>query len=71
VLSQYDDPAHATELFQDGVSGGLLLKERIAVPGQLADAVRQVAAAARSSTRASWRRCWPRASARAAARCTT
>jgi DNA-binding NarL/FixJ family response regulator len=44
ILSQYDDPAHAAELLQDGVSGrAYLLKERIAVPGQLADAVRQVA----------------------------
>jgi DNA-binding NarL/FixJ family response regulator len=45
VLSQYDDPAHATALFQDGVAGrAYLLKERVAQPGQLADAVRTVAA---------------------------
>jgi DNA-binding NarL/FixJ family response regulator len=45
VLSQYDDPAHATALLEDGVAGrAYLLKERIAVPGQLADAVRAVAA---------------------------
>jgi DNA-binding NarL/FixJ family response regulator len=45
VLSQYDDPAHATTLLQDGVSGrAYLLKERVAQPGQLADAVRAVAA---------------------------
>jgi DNA-binding NarL/FixJ family response regulator len=45
VLSQYDDPAHATALLQDGVAGrAYLLKERVAQPGQLADAVRAVAA---------------------------
>ncbi len=44
VLSQYDDPAHATALLQDGVAGrAYLLKERVAQPGQLADAVRAVA----------------------------
>ncbi|HST80852.1 MAG TPA: response regulator transcription factor [Kineosporiaceae bacterium] len=44
VLSQYDDPAHATALLADGVAGrAYLLKERIAQPGQLADAVRAVA----------------------------
>jgi DNA-binding NarL/FixJ family response regulator len=44
VLSQYDDPAHATALLSDGVAGrAYLLKERIAQPGQLADAVRAVA----------------------------
>jgi DNA-binding NarL/FixJ family response regulator len=45
VLSQYDDPSHATMLLQDGVAGrAYLLKERVAQPGQLADAVRAVAA---------------------------
>ncbi|MEV6930077.1 response regulator transcription factor [Dactylosporangium sp. NPDC051485] len=44
VLSQYDDPAHSTALLQDGVAGrAYLLKERVAQPGQLADAVRAVA----------------------------
>ena len=44
VLSQYDDPAHATALLQDGVARrGYLLKERVAQPGQLVDAVRAVA----------------------------
>jgi DNA-binding NarL/FixJ family response regulator len=44
VLSQYDDPAHATALLEDGVAGrAYLLKERVAQPGQLADAVRAVA----------------------------
>ena len=44
VLSQYDDPAHATALFRDGVAGrAYLLKERVAQPGELADAVRAVA----------------------------
>jgi DNA-binding NarL/FixJ family response regulator len=44
VLSQYDDPAHATALLQDGVARrAYLLKERVAQPGQLADAVRSVA----------------------------
>ena len=44
VLSQYDDPAHATALFRDGVAGrAYLLKERVARPGELADAVRAVA----------------------------
>jgi DNA-binding NarL/FixJ family response regulator len=44
VLSQYDDPAHATALLQDGVARrAYLLKERVAQPGQLAEAVRAVA----------------------------
>ncbi|MGI5243953.1 response regulator transcription factor [Dactylosporangium sp. CA-139066] len=44
VLSQYDDPAHSTALLQDGVAGrAYLLKERLAQPGQLAEAVRAVA----------------------------
>jgi DNA-binding NarL/FixJ family response regulator len=44
VLSQYDDPAHATALLRDGVARrAYLLKERVAQPGQLVDAVRAVA----------------------------
>jgi DNA-binding NarL/FixJ family response regulator len=44
ILSQYDDPAHATALLEDGVTRrAYLLKERVAMPGQLADAVRAVA----------------------------
>src|SRR5262249_57068422 len=44
VLSQYDDPAHAAALFGDGVAHrAYLLKERVAQPGQLAEAVRAVA----------------------------
>ena len=43
VLSQYDDPAHAIALFGDGVAArAYLLKERVAQPGQLAEAVRAV-----------------------------
>lgn len=45
VLSQYDDPVHAVALLEDGVAGrAYLLKERVALPGELADAVRAVAA---------------------------
>ena len=45
VLSQYDEPSHAMALLQDGVAGrAYLLKERVAQPGQLADAVRAVVA---------------------------
>jgi DNA-binding NarL/FixJ family response regulator len=45
VLSQYDEPSHAVALLQDGVAGrAYLLKERVAQPGQLAEAVRAVAA---------------------------
>jgi DNA-binding NarL/FixJ family response regulator len=45
VLSQYDEPRHAVALLEDGVAGrAYLLKERVAQPGQLADAVRAVAA---------------------------
>jgi DNA-binding NarL/FixJ family response regulator len=45
VLSQYDDPDNAVALLEDGVAGrAYLLKERVALPGQLADAVRAVAA---------------------------
>lgn len=44
VLSQYDDPAYATALLRDGVARrAYLLKERVAQPGQLAEAVRAVA----------------------------
>src|SRR5262245_66588324 len=43
VLSQYDDPAHGVALFSDGVARrAYLLKERVAPPGQLAEAVRAV-----------------------------
>ena len=45
ILSQYDEPSHALALLQDGVAArAYLLKERVAQPGQLADAVRAVAA---------------------------
>jgi DNA-binding NarL/FixJ family response regulator len=45
VLSQYVDPGYATALLRDGSAGrAYLLKERISQPGQLADAVRTVAA---------------------------
>lgn len=45
VLSSRDDPQHALDLLADGASGrAYLLKERVAQPGQLVDAVRQVAA---------------------------
>lgn len=45
VLSQYVDPGYATALLADGSAGrAYLLKERISEPGQLADAVRTVAA---------------------------
>jgi DNA-binding NarL/FixJ family response regulator len=44
ILSQYDDPSHAAALLADGVDGrAYLLKERVAEPGQLANAVRAVA----------------------------
>ena len=44
VLSQYDEPAHAIGLLRDGVAGrAYLLKERVAQPGQLAEAIRAVA----------------------------
>jgi DNA-binding NarL/FixJ family response regulator len=44
VLSQYDEPSHALALLQDGVAGrAYLLKERVAQPGQLVDAVQAVA----------------------------
>jgi DNA-binding NarL/FixJ family response regulator len=45
VLSQYVDPAYATALLAEGSAGrAYLLKERISQPGQLASAVRTVAA---------------------------
>lgn len=45
VLSSRDDPQHALDLLADGAHGrAYLLKERVAEPGQLVDAVRQVAA---------------------------
>jgi DNA-binding NarL/FixJ family response regulator len=45
VLSSRDDPQHALDLLADGANGrAYLLKERVAEPGQLVDAVRQVAA---------------------------
>ena len=44
VLSSRDDPQHALDLLQDGAGGrGYLLKERVAQPGQLVAAVREVA----------------------------
>ncbi len=44
ILSQYDDPSHATALLADGVARrAYLLEERVAEPGQLASAVRAVA----------------------------
>ncbi len=45
VLSQYLDPGYATALLAAGSAGrAYLLKERVSEPGQLADAVRTVAA---------------------------
>jgi DNA-binding NarL/FixJ family response regulator len=44
VLSQYADPGYASTLLDGGTEGrAYLLKERVAEPGQLADAVRAVA----------------------------
>jgi DNA-binding NarL/FixJ family response regulator len=44
VLSSRDDPQHALDLLEDGASGrAYLLKERVAQPGQLVHAVREVA----------------------------
>jgi DNA-binding NarL/FixJ family response regulator len=44
VLSQYAEPAYATELFAAGTARrAYLLKERVSEPNQLADAVRSVA----------------------------
>jgi DNA-binding NarL/FixJ family response regulator len=45
VLSAYVEPHYALRLVESGASGtGYLLKERVADPGELADAVRRVAA---------------------------
>ncbi|MCA1711595.1 MAG: response regulator [Actinobacteria bacterium] len=45
VLSQYDDPGYAAELFRGGSSRrGYLLKEHVADPGVLASAIRAVSA---------------------------
>ena len=45
VLSQYAEPEYASSLLNGGSAGrGYLLKERISEPGQLADAIRTVAA---------------------------
>ena len=44
VLSSRDDPQHALDLLETGSSGrAYLLKERVAEPGQLLDAVNEVA----------------------------
>ena len=45
VLSAHVEPHYAMRLVESGASGtGYLLKERVADPGELADAVRRVAA---------------------------
>ncbi|MFI7586193.1 response regulator [Spongisporangium articulatum] len=45
VLSQYAEPAYASSLLEGGSSGrAYLLKHRVSEPGQLAEAVRTVAA---------------------------
>jgi DNA-binding NarL/FixJ family response regulator len=45
VLSQHDEPEYALKLLEDGArSRGYLLKDRLLEPGQLAAAVREVAA---------------------------
>ena len=45
VLSQHDDPAYAMRVFGDGVARrGYLLKDHVAAPDQLAQAIRTVAA---------------------------
>jgi adenylate cyclase len=45
VLSQFDDPEYAVALLAEGSAGyGYLLKDRVAEPGQLAGAIRTVAA---------------------------
>jgi DNA-binding NarL/FixJ family response regulator len=45
VLSAYVEPHYAMQLVESGAAGtGYLLKERVADPGELADAVRRVAA---------------------------
>jgi class 3 adenylate cyclase len=44
VLSQYDDPEYAVSLLAGGSAGcGYLLKDRVAVGNQLAEAIREVA----------------------------
>jgi DNA-binding NarL/FixJ family response regulator len=51
VLSQYDDPAYATGLLDQGVAGrAYLLKDRVGEPGQLVAAVRTVADGGSRST---------------------
>lgn len=45
VLSQYDEPEYALALLEEGTEGrAYLLKERISSPGELASAIRAVAA---------------------------
>jgi DNA-binding NarL/FixJ family response regulator len=45
VLSQYAEPAYALDLFSNGTAGrAYLLKDRLSDTGQVADAVREVAA---------------------------
>jgi DNA-binding NarL/FixJ family response regulator len=44
LLSQYVETRHVAELLQAGGSVGYLLKERIADPGELVDAIRRIAA---------------------------
>lgn len=45
VLSQYAEPSYALDLFSSGVSGrAYLLKDRISEPGEIANAVFEVAA---------------------------
>lgn len=45
VLSQHDEPEYALELLERGAGGrGYLLKDRVLEPGQLAAAIREVAA---------------------------
>jgi DNA-binding NarL/FixJ family response regulator len=45
VLSSRDDPQHALDLLEGGAAGrAYLLKERVAQPGQLVAAIREVAA---------------------------
>lgn len=45
VLSQYAEPSYAMELFSNGTAGrAYLLKDRVSETGEVADAVREVAA---------------------------
>ena len=54
VLSQYVETRYAVDLIRDDPAGvGYLLKQRVMKLDDLADAVRRVAAGARSSTRRS------------------